>query len=209
MHVDVNDFAMKISDQYFQLLKDDFIPAPIFKMPAVGPPTRAHANAASLSEDELENLAFTLGVAPQAFLSMLNTRSGNDYIQNDNPPVVQTNTDRTGKPIFVPRDMRRNQLAKPKVPFQDTNSGSMSSDQSQTQSQQKRPKPDYNDDAECRRRDEERPKKEGLAQSIACRRKIVDASGVLVNCHGEHLSNHCDRAPKVNLACLHPMHPFQ
>ena len=61
---------------------------------------------------------------------------------------------------------------------------------------------------DCRRRDEERAKKEGLAQSIACRRKIVDASGVLVNCHGEHLSNHCDRAPKVNLARLHPMHPF-
>ena len=37
----------------------------------------------------------------------------------------------------------------------------------------------------------------------------MDASGVLVNCHGEHLSNHCDRAPKVNLARLHPMHPFQ
>ena len=204
---DVDDFAMTISDHYNQLLKDDHIPAPIRKMPALG----AHAHAASLSEDNYEDMANAFGVTPQAFLSMMNTRSGNNSIQNDNPSVEQTNTDRTGKQIFVPRDMRRNQQAKPK----DTNSGSRSSasghgqSQSQPQTEQKRSKPDYNDDVECRRRDEERAKKEGLAQSIACRRKIVDASGVLVNCHGEHLSNHCDRAPKVNLARLHPMHPFQ
>ena len=135
--VDVNDFAMTISDHYYQLLKDDHIPAPLHRMPAVGQPGRVHANAASLSEDELENIAFALGVAPHALLSMANTRSGNNTIHNDNPPVEQTNTDRTGAQIFVPRDMRRNQQAK-KVSFQDTNSrssASRSSGQSQPQPQ--------------------------------------------------------------------------
>jgi hypothetical protein len=97
---DVNDIAMTISDHYLQLLKDDHIPAPILKMPVLG----AHAHAASLSEDNYEDISNALGVAPQAFLSMMNTRSGNNYIQNYNPSVEQTNTDRTGKQIFVPRD---------------------------------------------------------------------------------------------------------
>jgi hypothetical protein len=71
---DVDDFAMTISDHYNQLLKDDHIPAPILKMPALG----AHTHAASLSEDNYEDTANALGVAPQALLSMMNTRSGNN-----------------------------------------------------------------------------------------------------------------------------------
>ena len=55
---------MTISDHYNQLLKDDHIPAPIRKMPALG----AHAHAASLSEDNYEDIANAFGVTPQAFL---------------------------------------------------------------------------------------------------------------------------------------------
>ena len=61
---DVDDFAMTIYDHYNQLLKDDHIPAPIRKMPALG----AHAHAASLSEDNYEDIANAFGVTPQAFL---------------------------------------------------------------------------------------------------------------------------------------------
>jgi hypothetical protein len=68
----------------------------------------------------------------------------------------------------------------------------------------------YTDDEECRRRDEERAKREALAQKIACRRKRFNKLGDLITCLEEHLSNHCPHVIKSNLAVakLHPMHPF-
>jgi hypothetical protein len=48
-----------------------------------------------------------------------------------------------------------------------------------------------------------------VAQEIACRRKIIDKLGNATDCHKEHLTNHCPFAPKVKLAMMNPMHPYQ
>ena len=194
--VDVKLFLNKMYTVYDHLVEDGEInparPSNLLPPRQSKPIGRIKSNAASADVESEESMVERFlsehsdaGFSPESFISMVGTKSGQtvdgDKVQQGKKP-----------PRRVPKrpagaNKNGNEGKTKKVVFAS-----------------------YTDDEECRRRDEERARKEALAQKIACRRKRFNKLGDLITCLEEHLSNHCPHVIKSNLAVakLHPMHPF-
>ena len=136
---DIPAFLHKFLQDYERAVKDGIVPAAVRKAPKLG----AHSHEATAS---YEALAEHLGVTPQAFISMINSRSGD--VENDNPSadprlMKETQEYRTKTPDRV----YKKPDAKKSVTFDQDKSG-------------ERPKPlSFTDDDKCRELDAIRAKK--------------------------------------------------
>ena len=212
--LDVQTFFLELLDHYEEQLGDGKMPLPIRRLPT------AHANLSNvtemtpsfsaLSQDE-QSMAEQMNVDPQemhAYLSMSGTASHRSD-ESINPTVDPSQLGNPRQPSLT-IDNRRSPPTRSakKVSFKPDND-QKTAKKGESQGASKDTKRKYPDDEKCREYDAKRAKDRGLAQEIACRRKIIDKLGNATDCHKEHLTNHCPFAPKVKLAMMNPMHPYQ
>ena len=207
---DVQAFFFELLDLYEEKLADGKIPAPVRRLPRAH---ALHANAhgspsrPTMTADELR-LADEWGVDPDemhSYLSMTGTRSHGqtaDPNQQGDPRTPSINID-PRRPPPARRPQQETKSEKPRR--QDSEDSPKQGEPSPSNNKQKR----FPTDEKCRDIDMAKAKQLGLSQELACRRRILDKMGNATTCLGDHLTNHCPRAPKVKLAMLKPMHPYQ
>ena len=220
--LDVQTFFLELVDHYDEQLRDGKIAAPIRRMPTPHSHLSQAFHSEQPGEDEVSQheieMAHALSVDPDelhAYLSMSGTNSypkhGSPEYGNPSPDPTQMGDPRQPSFSIDPRrDPPNRAPSRPKAKETPTTSYGKENQPKADRPVRSEPKKSkYPNDERCRELDEANAKKIGSVQKIACRRKILDALGNATQCGGPHSTNHCDKAPKVKLAMLNPMHPYQ